>query len=138
MNYAKIALQPKAVASILRTVSLNEEALAIINAQKNKNQKTGTDDFIFQTDEGTSIAYRNVNRTLKTMMKRAKCSQIVSLHSLRHSFGSYLVSNNADIYAVSKLLGHASLKVTEEVYAELLQDTNIATTTILDNLKRSS
>jgi len=124
--------------SSIRTVSLNEEALAIINAQKERNEKTGTDDFIFQTDEGTSIAYRNVNRTLKTMMKRAKCSQIVSLHSLRHSFGSYLISNNADIYAVSKLLGHASLKVTEEVYAELLQDTNIATTAILDNLKRSS
>lgn len=122
----------------IRSVSLNQEALNIINAQKKRNPNTEDTDFIFQTDEGTPIARRNVNRTLKTMMKRAKCSQIVSVHSLRHSFGSFLVSNNADIYAVSKLLGHTSLKVTEQVYTELLQDTNVATTAILDKLKRNS
>lgn len=122
----------------VRSISLNQEALNIIEAQKKRNSNTDTTDFIFQTDEGTPIARRNVNRTLKTMMKRAKCSQIVSVHSLRHSFGSFLVSNSADLYAVSKLLGHASIKITEQIYAELLQDTNVATTAILDKLKRNS
>ena len=59
-------------------------------------------------------------------------------HSLRHSFGSFLILNSADLYAVSKLLGHASIKITEQIYAELLQDTNVATTAILDKMKRSS
>lgn len=122
----------------IRNVSLNQEALKIIETQKQRNSNKDTEDFIFQTDEGTPIARRNVNRTLKTMMKRAKCSQIVSVHSLRHSFGSFLISNRADLYAVSKLLGHASIKITEQIYAELLQDTNVATTAILDKLKRDA
>jgi integrase len=44
-------------------------------------------------------------------------------HSLRKTFGSLLIQNKkADIYTVSKLLGHASVKTTEKYYIDLIDD----------------
>ena len=44
-------------------------------------------------------------------------------HSLRKTFGSVLLQNNlADLYTVSKLLGHSSVKTTERYYVDLLDE----------------
>jgi site-specific recombinase XerD len=46
-----------------------------------------------------------------------------NLHSLRKTFGSLLLQNRAaDLYTVSRLLGHSSLKTTEKYYVDLLDE----------------
>lgn len=46
-----------------------------------------------------------------------------NLHTLRKTFGSLLIQEGyADIYMVSKLLGHSSLRVTERHYIHLLEE----------------
>ena len=46
-----------------------------------------------------------------------------NLHTLRKTFGSLLIQEGfADIYKVSKLLGHSSVKVTEKHYIHLLDE----------------
>ncbi len=46
-----------------------------------------------------------------------------NLHSLRKTFGSLLLQNgSADLYTVSKLLGHSSVRTTEKYYVDLLDD----------------
>jgi hypothetical protein len=40
------------------------------------------------------------------------------MHKLRHTFASQLVQNGVELYMVSKLLGHRSIKMTE-IYAHL-------------------
>jgi integrase/recombinase XerD len=40
----------------------------------------------------------------------------ITPHSLRHSCATDMINNGADIYRVSKYLGHSSVKVTEETY----------------------
>lgn len=58
-----------------------------------------------------------VNKSLKRMVKRD-----VHVHSLRHTYVSYLISKGVDVFAISKLIGHSNLNTTLEVYAHLLDD----------------
>ena len=51
-------------------------------------------------------------------------------HKLRHTFASHLVQNGADLYYVSKLMGHSSIKMTEK-YAHLSQHNLVSTMKLL-------
>ena len=45
----------------------------------------------------------------------------LSPHSLRHTFGTRYLQGGGNIYHLSKILGHASVEMTEKVYAHLQQ-----------------
>ncbi|MBP3579260.1 MAG: site-specific integrase [Lachnospiraceae bacterium] len=118
-----------------RKVALCSAATVILEEQKKAHPGAQGEDYVFLSDEGTPVMYRNVNRTLRCMLKRAECkNQTITVHALRHTYGSYLVSNGADIYAVSKMLGHSSVRITETVYAEVLNRKNASTASIFDAL----
>jgi len=51
--------------------------------------------------------------------------QKVVIHTLRHTFASWLVQIGTPLYTVSKLMGHSSIKMTER-YAHLAPDTQKA------------
>jgi integrase/recombinase XerD len=40
----------------------------------------------------------------------------ITSHSLRHSCATHMINNGADIYRVSKYLGHSSVEITEDTY----------------------
>lgn len=62
----------------------------------------------------------------------------VRLHDLRRTFGSRAVSSGQSIYAVSKLLGHASVKMTEDAYAFMAREPlQKAANAIADDLGRT-
>jgi hypothetical protein len=44
----------------------------------------------------------------------------LTFHGLRHSAASLMLAGGADIYTVSKLLGHRSISITADVYAHLV------------------
>ncbi|MDD5611019.1 MAG: tyrosine-type recombinase/integrase [Candidatus Omnitrophica bacterium] len=46
----------------------------------------------------------------------------VTFQYFRHTYASHLIMNNVDLYTVSQLLGHSSVKVTEKHYAHLTKD----------------
>jgi integrase len=61
----------------------------------------------------------------------------MTIHDLRRSLGTWMLSNGASIESVSKTLGHSSIRVTEQVYAHLLaskgrSDTEKAIDAMLD------
>ena len=58
-----------------------------------------------------------VNRTLRKIVGRE-----VRVHSLRHTYASYLISHDIDLISVSQVLGHENLNITLEVYAHQLQE----------------
>ena len=54
---------------------------------------------------------------------RAASIENANLHTLRKTFGSLLIQEGyADIYKVSKLLGHSSVKVTERHNIHLIDE----------------
>ena len=44
----------------------------------------------------------------------------LTFHGLRHCFASLALAGGADIAVVSKLLGHASISITSDVYGHLV------------------
>jgi len=55
-----------------------------------------------------------VNKRLKNLAKKAGIQANISFHVSRHSFAQYALREGMDLYAISKALGHADLKITEE------------------------
>lgn len=63
-----------------------------------------------------------VTHTIQKYYRKAGIKS-ANLHSLRKTFGSLLLQNRAaDLYTVSRLLGHSSLKTTEKYYVDLLDE----------------
>ena len=59
----------------------------------------------------------------------------VNVHALRKTFGSMLIqSGEADLYTVSKLLGHSSIKTTERYYVDLLDESYHKSVKVLDTI----
>ncbi len=64
------------------------------------------------------------DRCLKKMAKSAGIDKNISFHTARHTFAVVALAAGADIYSVSKLLGHKNLKSTQ-IYADVVMDTKI-------------
>lgn len=62
-------------------------------------------------------AYKN--NILDEWIKAAGITKHIRFHSMRHTNATLLLSNGIDIYTVSKMLGHRSIKTTQ-VYAKVL------------------
>ena len=55
-----------------------------------------------------------------------------SLHTLRHSHGSQLLSKGVSLPTVSKRLGHSSVYVTASIYAHALSSDEVAAADVWD------
>lgn len=64
---------------------------------------------------------RKVRRAFQTAARKAGITYPVRLYDIRHLFASVMLAGGADLAAVSKLLGHASTKMTADVYYEMLK-----------------
>jgi len=60
-----------------------------------------------------------VSHTFKKEVRRLEIKD-ARFHDLRRTFGLNLIKQGMSIYKVSKLLGHASVRTTEQHYAPLL------------------
>jgi integrase len=69
-------------------------------------------------------------------MIRAKRLPRVTLHALRHSHASALISSGHDVVTVSRRMGHSSPTVTLGVYAHLFDKTDEAAATSIDTILR--
>lgn len=86
------------------TIPLNETLLSIVG----KKAEDATDDLIFHLPSDTMCL-----KALRHWTKKAGIDKHITWHCGRHSFGTQLLSNGANIKVVSSLLGHSSLRFTE-------------------------
>ena len=63
----------------------------------------------------------NVGKHLRNLCKAAGIKKRVTFHVARHTNATLLLSYGVDIYTVSKLLGHTSVKTTQ-IYAKVIDE----------------
>lgn len=80
-------------------------------------------EYLFCTTKGNPLMIRTFEKKLKDYGKRAGLKNIHP-HQLRNNFAKRFLMAGGNIYTLSKILGHSSVKVTEQIYLDLT-DTDI-------------
>jgi site-specific recombinase XerD len=73
---------------------------------------------VFHDRYGRKLRDLTVSHQFKKYVRKAGLNDKLHFHSLRHSFALALVVSGVSLYAVQKLLGHSSSKMTE-IYSHL-------------------
>ncbi len=63
----------------------------------------------------------NADVRLRTLVKNAGITKRVSFHVGRHTFATLTLTYGADLYTVSKLLGHCNIRTTQ-IYAKIVDE----------------
>jgi integrase/recombinase XerD len=80
-------------------------------------------DYLFPVKySGAAIGVSNFETNFKKYLKRAALNESISPHCLRNNFAKRCLMNGMDIFTLSKILGHSSVRVTEEAYLDLNSD----------------
>lgn len=101
----KISLPDKAIEALcyFKQYYTDEDGFVCVNG-KNQNHYTR----------------RQIERTLNRIVENSQCQiKNYSPHSLRHGYGSILLSMGTDIKIVSELLGHSDVSFTYNVYIDI-------------------
>ena len=96
------------------TIPLSKTALNILKTD-NVFHLPETNIFNLHTDRTT------INRALARWFKSAGIDKKAFYHISRHTFATLNLTSGNEIYTVSKLLGHKSLKTTE-IYANIIDE----------------
>ncbi len=92
-------------------IPLSKQALKWMPKKESDNYS----EYVF----GNLVNYGNVNENLKKWAEAAGIKKHISYHTSRHSFATMMLTLGADLYTVSKLLGHSSVKHTQ-IYARII------------------
>ncbi len=90
---------------------------------------------VFSTPDGNYLKPDTVSAKGSALARKLGLKG-VSLHTLRHSHGSQLLSAGVPLPAVSKRLGHSSTHVTASVYAHAMPQDELAAAEVWDTMMR--
>lgn len=95
-------------------IPLSAQAGKIIEAERSGRPYTGNDAKVFILPSLT-----NVERALRDWATNAGIEKRVTFHVSRHTFATLTLTLGADLYTVSKLLGHKNIQTTQ-IYAKVV------------------
>jgi integrase len=76
-------------------------------------------DFVFTSSTGRPVDSRNVQRSFRRILRRAKIPRI-RFHDLRHSCASLLLAEGVAPRVVMETLGHSRISVTMDTYTHVM------------------
>src|SRR5262249_45538606 len=77
--------------------------------------------FVFTSTTGTAIEPRNFYRQYQDLLKSARLPHF-TFHDLRHSYASCSLRRGVTLTAISRILGHARISTTADIYSHLGTD----------------
>lgn len=86
------------------------------------------DEFVF------NFKSRTLGKKFKKFINYYKCIPAITLHKLRHTHATLLISNNIDIKSISARLGHSETSTTLNIYSHVLQENDKKIAKMLNNL----
>ena len=101
-----------------RIVPVGETALELLQrylreARPFLAEKNPASPYIFLSRNGRKLDRERVWAIVKEAAARAGIHKNIHPHTLRHSFASHLLANDADLRVIQEMLGHADIATTE-------------------------
>jgi integrase len=105
-----------------RDLDLPAELVTVLRAHHDRQRIESRDKegwnphgLVFPSTAGTPIRARNLIESYKKLLKRASLPDR-TIHDLRHTAATIMFDRGLALLEVSRILGHASVAVTEQVY----------------------
>lgn len=103
---------------------LSAEARRFMPERGNK----GPQDFVFTLPKRVTTQC-----DIRTWVKRAGLTKKISFHCARHTFATLALTQGADLYSISKLLGHTNVQTTQ-IYAAIIDQKKQAAVNLLNGI----
>lgn len=101
-----------------RKIPINDGLLDLLKKHYEQKQVNG---WVFHRKDNSKIEPNWLRKQLMQITKKCGMSDITKIHSLRHTFASWLVMNGVDLATVKTLLGHSNIATTM-IYAHLADE----------------
>lgn len=121
-----------------RYVFFSQEMLKQLRRWLQYKDRYRQSEYVFCTNKGKPLQVSNYETNFKKYGERIGLKEIHP-HMLRNNFAKRFLMQGGDIYTLSRILGHSSVKVTEEAYLDLDENDlrqNYQRYSPLANLKR--
>ncbi len=86
--------------------------------------------FVFTRDDGQPLRPDSITAWLSDFSDRHALPHI-NPHAFRHTAASIMISHGTDVVTVSKLLGHAKVSTTEDIYSHLIDESKQLASNVL-------
>lgn len=111
-----------------RVIPINDTISSYLEILRGYDERHGIQsEYVACTNIGTMTDTRSLQRSLDRVSKRMNLplGHKITLHTLRHTFGSVLLRKGVNIAVISKLMGHANINVTLQNYIHVLQEEQV-------------
>lgn len=135
-------LAPSKTASSRRTLALPMVAIESLKARRKAqleermragaDWKGNADDLVFTTVQG-KMHPTTVREVLKETLAAAGLAA-TKFHNLRHTAATLLLADGTPLFDVSRILGHAQISTTSDIYGHLVPDMTASAATRMDQL----
>ena len=106
-----------------RVLSLNSTVLSYLQELQEYDRRNNIiSEYVCCTTKGTLHSRRNLQRSMERILENAGINHKITLHTLRHTFGSYLIRKGVRIEVVSKLMGHSRITITYNQYIHSIRE----------------
>lgn len=107
----------------MRVIPLNDSIIEYLNILREYDKRNNiTSKYVVCTTSGTMHIEKNLQRSLDLLEKKTNIDKHITLHTLRHTFGSVMLRRGVNIEVVSKLMGHANISITYNKYIHTVQE----------------
>jgi integrase len=116
---------------VIRVLEVHRTSQALERA---KDSDWKDQDFVFASEVGTDTHPRNLERVFFAQIKHAELKRI-RFHDLRHTAASLMIAKGVSPKLVSRVLRHASVASTLQVYVHVFEEQETGVTLDLEDLE---